>query len=149
MLKAFKRTCAVFLLLSTAAMARDIAVIVSKSSPNKTVTAADLSKIAKGATKKWPDGQEIVIVMRDPGTPEMKTVNAKIFNQSPEEVKAAVNGNKKVYVVMGSNEDVVKAVAATPGAVGLVDVYSINGSVTVVKVDGKLPLEPGYLLHGQ
>jgi hypothetical protein len=32
--------------------------------------------------------------------------------------------------------------------VGLVDVYSINGGVTVLKVGGKLPLEPGYALHG-
>jgi len=29
-----------------------------------------------------------------------------------------------------------------------VDVYSINSSVAVVKIAGKLPLEPGYLLHG-
>jgi len=27
-------------------------------------------------------------------------------------------------------------------------VYSISGGVTVVKVGGKLPLEPGYPLHG-
>jgi len=32
--------------------------------------------------------------------------------------------------------------------VGLVDVYAITGGVTVVKVGGKLPLEPGYALHG-
>ena len=39
-------------------------------------------------------------------------------------------------------------VAFVPGAVGVVDVYSINSSVVVVKIAGKLPLEPGYLLHG-
>jgi hypothetical protein len=32
--------------------------------------------------------------------------------------------------------------------VGVVDVYAINSSVPVVKLAGKLPLEPGYLLHG-
>jgi hypothetical protein len=32
--------------------------------------------------------------------------------------------------------------------VGVVDVYSINSSVAVIKIGGKLPLEPGYLLHG-
>jgi hypothetical protein len=51
-------------------------------------------------------------------------------------------------IVVESDEAVVKKVAATPGAVGLVDVYAIGGTVTVLKVSGKLPLEPGYLLHG-
>jgi hypothetical protein len=39
-------------------------------------------------------------------------------------------------------------VEAIPGAVGLVDVYSINSRVNVLKVDGKLPLEQGYFLQG-
>jgi hypothetical protein len=30
----------------------------------------------------------------------------------------------------------------------LVDVYSITGGVNVLKIGGKLPLEPGYSLHG-
>jgi hypothetical protein len=38
-------------------------------------------------------------------------------------------------------------VEATPGAVGLVDVSSIKGNINVVKVDGKLPTEEGYLPH--
>jgi hypothetical protein len=51
-------------------------------------------------------------------------------------------------MVLESDEAVVKKVESTPGAVGLVDVYSIGGGVTVLKVSGKLPLEPGYALHG-
>ena len=39
-------------------------------------------------------------------------------------------------------------IALLPGAVGVVDVYSINSSVVVMKIAGKLPMEPGYLLHG-
>jgi hypothetical protein len=30
----------------------------------------------------------------------------------------------------------------------VVDVYSINSGVVVMKIAGKLPMEPGYLLHG-
>ena len=52
------------------------------------------------------------------------------------------------FVIVTSDEDLVNKVASIPGAVGFVDVYSINSSVAVVKVAGKLPLEPGYLLHG-
>jgi len=39
-------------------------------------------------------------------------------------------------------------VESIPGAIGLVDVYSITSRVNVVKVDGRLPLEQGYLLKG-
>jgi ABC-type phosphate transport system substrate-binding protein len=51
-------------------------------------------------------------------------------------------------LIATSDEELVNQVASTPGAVGVVDVYSINSSVAVVKIAGKLPLEPGYLLHG-
>jgi hypothetical protein len=36
------------------------------------------------------------------------------------------------------------ALWTTPGAVGIVDVYSINSSVKVLRVDGKLPFDVGY-----
>jgi hypothetical protein len=73
---------------------------------------------------------------------------------SKEEVVALISAanharvNHPAIVVMDSDEAVVKKVESSPGAVGLVDVYAITGGVTVVKVGGKLPLEPGYALHG-
>lgn len=33
------------------------------------------------------------------------------------------------------------------GAIGLVEVHSIDDQVNVLRVDGKLPLEGGYLPH--
>jgi hypothetical protein len=51
-------------------------------------------------------------------------------------------------VVVDSDEALINQVEGTPGAVGLVDVYSITGGVKVLKLAGKLPLEPGYALHG-
>jgi hypothetical protein len=34
-----------------------------------------------------------------------------------------------------------------PGALGLVDVRSVDGTINVVRVDDKLPMESGYLPH--
>ena len=48
--------------------------------------------------------------------------------------------------VVGSDEDVFRTVTATPGAVGLVDVYTINSAVKVLHIDGKLPFDVGYAL---
>jgi ABC-type phosphate transport system substrate-binding protein len=51
-------------------------------------------------------------------------------------------------LIVESDEELVNKVASIPGAIGVVDVYAINSSVSVLKIAGKLPLEPGYLLHG-
>ena len=47
-----------------------------------------------------------------------------------------------------TDEDLLRTVEATPGAVGLLDVYAINGSVKVLRIDGKLPFDPGYAFKG-
>jgi len=49
--------------------------------------------------------------------------------------------------VVNSDAEVIRLVSSMPNAVGVVDTYSITSEIAVVKVDGKLPLEPGYLLH--
>ena len=50
--------------------------------------------------------------------------------------------------IVDADTDLLRTVAATPGAVGIVDVYSINSSVKVLRVDGKLPFDVGYALKG-
>ena len=67
-----------------------------------------------------------------------------------EKVTTANHGrtNHPAIMIVDSDEELVNKVASIPGAVGVVDVYAINSSVSVIKLAGKLPLEPGYLLHG-
>lgn len=141
------------LLCAAVAQARDVAVIVNRSNPAKNVALADLMKLAKGTTKKWADAREVVLIIKDPASPEMKLVAQRVFGMTPDEVKALVatlNAARRDSVVIVPNDDVaVKTVQTTPGAVGFVDVYSINSSISVLKVDGKSPLEAGYVLHGQ
>ena len=49
---------------------------------------------------------------------------------------------------MPSDEDLLRTVEATPGAVGILDVYAINSAVKVLRIDGKLPFDTGYALKG-
>jgi ABC-type phosphate transport system substrate-binding protein len=136
------------------ASARDLALISHKANAVTGVTMPDLLKICKGQTNRWPDGRPVTLITRDPTAPEMKLVLEKVYGMSSDEVStviAAANRgrtNHPAIVIVGSDEALVKKVETTPGAVGLVDVYSITGGVTVVRVGGKLPLEPGYSLHG-
>jgi hypothetical protein len=84
----------------------------------------------------------------------MKMVSEKIYSMTADQVRDLVvtanhgRNSHPAIVVVDSDEEVIHRVQGTPGTVGLVDVYSITGGVNVVKIGGKLPLEPGYPLHG-
>jgi ABC-type phosphate transport system substrate-binding protein len=148
--------CLVAFLATSAALcaARDLAVVSNKANAISALAPAELVKLAKGETARWPDGKPVTFVMRPPSTPEMRVLLEKIYDlpsaQVSELISTANHGraNHPAIVIANSDEDLVNKVASLPGAVGVVDVYAINSSVTVVKIAGKLPLEPGYLLHG-
>jgi ABC-type phosphate transport system substrate-binding protein len=145
-----------FLLLgwTTLAQGKDLALISNKSNEVVAVTMPELVKVCKGQVSRWPDGKPVSFITRDPTAPEMRLLLEKVYGMSKDEVKATIasanhsRANHPAIVVVESDEAVVKKVESVPGAVGLVDVYSISGAVTVLKVGGKLPLEPGYPLHG-
>jgi len=142
------------LLVTSLAQARDLALVANKANTVGAVTVADLVKLCKAQTERWPDGKPVTFVMRSPAAPEMKTVLEKIYGMSEREVSSLIVASNQgrpthpAILIASSDEELVNTVASTPGAVGVVDVYSINSSVAVVKIAGKLPLEPGYLLHG-
>jgi hypothetical protein len=138
----------------SAASARDLALVANKANDVKAMSVADLIKVCKAQSKSWPDGKPVTFVMRPPSAPEMKLVIEKLFEMPESEVSGLISSSNRgrsgrpAIVIATSDEDLVNKVASLPGAVGVVDVYSINSSVSVVKIGGKLPLEPGYLLHG-
>ena len=137
-----------------AAQAKDLALVSNKGNGLSEMTMAELVKVCKAQMNRWPDGKPATFVMRSPATAEAKLVVEKVYGMTPEAVDALVStanherNNHPAIVVVSSDDELVRRVASTPGAIGLVDVYSINSSVQVVKIGGKLPLEPGYALHG-
>ncbi len=136
------------------AAARDLAVISNKANSVSTITLPDFVKVCKGQTNHWPDGKSVTFIMRSPSTPAMKLFLEKVYELPESDVKeivATANHGRMGHpaiMIVESDEDLVNKVASIPGAVGVVDVYAINSSVAVVKLAGKLPLEPGYALHG-
>lgn len=134
-----------------AAAAKNLALVTSTNSTVVDVTLAYLTRFCKGTYKAWPDGKNFTLVMKDPESPDMSVAVQKLFGTAPGEAKAAIaklNESRRVVWIVESDEEILRTVAATPGAVGLVDVYSINSAVKVLRVDGKLPFDPGYALKG-
>lgn len=145
---------ALFVFSVSLAAARDLALVSNKSNAISTMTLPELVKICKAQTNRWPDGKPVTLIMRSPSTPEMKVFLEKVYELPGDQVQELVNTanhgrtNHPAIMIVESDEDLVNKVASIPGALGVVDVYSINSSVAVVKLGGKLPLEPGYVLHG-
>jgi len=136
------------------AAARDLAVVSNKANSLTVISLPDLVKLCKAQTNRWPDGKPVTLIMRAPSVPEMKLFLERVYELPEAQVKDLIatanhgRANHPAIMIVDSDEELVNKVASTPGAVGVVDVYAINSSVSVMKLAGKLPLEPGYLLHG-
>jgi len=137
--------------LLTPCLAHHMAVVVDKENKLQNVSSAHLAKIFKGEVKKWSDGRNVVLILHKSSPDEITTLT-RLTKMTAAEIKAMIaqsitaQGKDQIRAV-DSDADVIQTVASTPGAIGLVEERSINDRVAVVKVDGKLPMESGYLPH--
>jgi len=158
---------ALVLLAAPLCTARDLAVVVNKNNATSNVTAAELEKLLKTTAQNWPDGKRVNVFLSDPGfskpefsksgfskpassqdSADITVLLQRAYKMKPEEIRNFVDAHKADIQVVGSDEIVLMMVDNNPGAIGIVNVYSINSHVKVLKVDEKLPMEQGYLLHG-
>jgi ABC-type phosphate transport system substrate-binding protein len=126
--------------------AHHMAIVVNKNNKIGEVSSAHLSKILRLEIKKWQDDKDVILVLHKNSSGEMSTLE-RLNKMSSSELKAFLAAHQGSITMVDSDEDVLKVVKTTAGAVGLVDVRSINDQVNVVRVDGKLPMEDGYLPH--
>jgi ABC-type phosphate transport system substrate-binding protein len=144
-----RRTAAVLVFLLaflTPCFAHHMAVIVNKENKTDDIMALYLAKIFRAQEKKWPDGTVIVVVLHKNSPGETETLQ-RLLNLSSSGLKALIAAHKDTIQLGDSDAEVLKLVESMPGALGLVDVRAVNNSINVVRVDGKLPMEDGYLPH--
>lgn len=136
-----------FAIMSVApCFAHHMAVVVSKQNGVTFLSSAQLRKIFLVETKKWPDGRSIQLVLHMASNGEAATLE-HLNKMTAEQWRTWVAEHKDAVVLVESDEDVLNYVQRAPGAVGLVDVRSVNDHVNIVRIDGKVPMEQGYLPH--
>jgi hypothetical protein len=144
--------CAAALLAGNAAPGiKNMAVVAAAGSKLQDVPLAELAKLCKGTQKTWPDGRSFTLVINDPESPDLHVAVQKLFGVAASEVKGSIaklNETRAVVRIVESEDALLRTVEATPGAVGILDVYAINSTVKVLRVDGKLPFDAGYALKG-
>jgi len=130
----------------TPCFAHHMAVVVNKDVLVQNITSAHLAKLFKGEVKKWPDGNNVLLVLHSSSPGEMATLQ-HLSKMSEAEVKAMLAAHNDSARMVSTDADVIDAVASTPGAIGFVEEHSITQRVNVIRVDAKLPMESGYLPH--
>ena len=133
-------------LLATPCLAHHMAVVVSKENAVDNVSSAQLGKVFRAETRKWIDGKFIVLVFHRASPGEAITLQ-HLNKMSATQLQAWTSEHRDLLKLVDSDQEILSVVESTPGAVGLVDVRSVNDRVKIVRVDGKLPMEDGYLPH--
>jgi ABC-type phosphate transport system substrate-binding protein len=128
--------------------AKQLAVVTDTSNPTTNLSAAELIKLFNAHVHTWADGKPVTIVVRDPASADMELVLRKLFNMTPAQARSFIEAHKPSIIVASSDDAVLRFVSTNRGAIGIVDLYSLTKDVNVVKINGKLPVEQGYLLRG-
>jgi len=126
--------------------AHHMAVVVSKENGVTAMSSVQLGKIFRAETKKWPDGKSIRLVLHRASTGEALTLQ-RLNKMSAQQWQKWMAEHKGSLKLVDSDDEVLSYVESTPGAVGLVEVHSVNDHVNIIRVDGKFPMEEGYLPH--
>jgi hypothetical protein len=128
------------------AYAHHVAVVVAPENHVNNVTTPQLARMLRTDEKRWETGRSIMIVLSRQ-TPASLEILERLCKLPRGSAKDFIAAHKDSIALANTDEDVMFIVQGTPGALGMVDVRDVSGRVKVLKVDGKLPLEQGYLPH--
>jgi hypothetical protein len=127
--------------------AHHLAIVVPPDNHTAGISSAELGKILKSETRKWPNGTDVLVVIPKNSAVTLHVLE-HLFSLSEAGVKALITAHASSFIQADSDAAVLAIVESKPGALGIVDVHAIQGAqVHVLKIDGKLPMEMGYLPH--
>jgi len=131
----------------------DIAVVVYPDTPITNLSMAEVRKVFLGDRQYWSTNVPVVLLIRAPVARERDVVLKRIYQMSDAQFKQywiakifraeSASAPKVVY----SNDMANELVSAIPGAIAFIDAREVRPGAKIVRVDGKLPGEPGYQLR--
>jgi ABC-type phosphate transport system substrate-binding protein len=135
-----KRFLLVMLLISAGALDAhaQLAIIAHKAVPADTLTQAQLLDYYTGDVKSWTD-KIPVIVLDLKVQSETKDSFYKLLGLTPSRMKSIwlkklLLGEGEAPEALKSEEEVVKKVASTPGAIGYVNQSKANGEIKIIRI---------------
>ena len=145
-----------FYLISPPALCQEpqeIAVIVHPGVPEENLDMKQVRRLLMGERQFWTSGLRVTLLVRAPVAHERAVLLKKVYKMSEAQFRQfwigkvfraeTSAGPKIVY----SNQMAAQLVQAIPGSLTFVDASAVPPGARVLKIDGKLPGDPGYPLH--
>ena len=130
-----------------------LAIVVNRSNPLSEISLVDLRRVFRGQRSRWSNGRRVTLVMRDPGTREREAILQSLYGVAEDDyhrtyMQAVFSGETTdAPKTLASTNGVLRFVYTVPGAIGYVRARDVDASVKTLRVDGRLPGEPGYRLE--
>lgn len=113
----------------------------------------ELRRVFLGDRQFWSSSLRISVLLHAPAARERDVLLKTVYEMSEAQLRQHWIG--KVFraeapsapQMFFSDEEIVQALAAIPGSIAAVDVTRIPRGLRVLKIDGRMPGEPGYRLH--
>ena len=127
-----------FLFSWAEALFPQVAVIAHKSVPVDTIKKSELLDFYTGDIKKWKDEQPVVILDLKPRG-DTKKAFYNFLGKSPSRMKSIwlkmmLSGEGDPPLSMRSEDELLKKVASTPGAIGFVSQRRVTGDVKTLSL---------------
>lgn len=132
----------------------DVAIVVHPDNPESNLRAEELVRILRQEQRRWKAGGPVYLVFQASGSPAREIVLRRVFRMTDIELKQLwltklYRGEIAAFPHVAPSEAAVRRVVGlAPQALGFLDASAVDGTVKVLRVDGKLPGQAGYLLSG-
>jgi ABC-type phosphate transport system substrate-binding protein len=143
---------AITLLASASSGAGDVALVVHPKNPVVDLTRAEVMAIFKAEQQHWKAGERIYLILQESGTPERALLLRRVYQMSDAELKQfwlakLFRGEIAAFPrVVASSSAAKRIVSQAPNALAFIDAAAVDSTVKALRIDGRRPGEPGYLL---
>lgn len=128
---------------STNAQDKSLTVIANAKGAPSSMKMSELISVLKGERQRWTDGTKVQIALMKTTTRIGISTCKKIFNMSGDQVKRhwlelSFAGNADAPTFCNSTEELIDFISQNPGGIGVIDEFSGNENIKVVKIEEKL-----------
>ena len=136
-----------------ASVVGDVVVVANSTVPVTDLSFSELRRIFLGDRQFWSSSLKIALLMPAPAARDREVLLKTVYEMSEAQLRQhwigklfraeAATAPQMFY----SDEEILQAVAATPGSIAAVDAVKIPKGLKVLRIDGHAPGDPGYRLR--
>ncbi len=129
-----------------------LAVIVAPGSKLTNISVDDLRRVFESERLTDPDGNRLIALNHPPKTVDRVGFDQAVLGMDAEAVgrfwiDRKIRGGSGPPRTVESLATLRRVVEKLPGAVGYIRPAQLSSEVRAIRVDGKLPEDPGYPVH--